>query len=446
VPVSNLARFFVLFFFLATSLAPAAQVPLSDEDRVLLEKIEKDSIQYFIRYADRDTGLVQDSSQPGSPASIAATGFGLASLAIAQSRGWISYRKAYDQIRKTLLALKTRAHHERGFFYHFLDMKTGKRVWRSEASSIDTALLLAGALLAAQYFRGTDLPRLAQELYERVDWKWMMNGTRLVCHGWKPESGFLPYYWDSYSELMILQALAIGSSTHPIPPESWEVWDRLEDEYNGKRIVFCTSGSLFTYQFAQAFIDFRELSDGGINYFDNSAKATTANWEYSVSFREQHKGYSESSWGLSASLGPGGYKAYGAKPGLGLHDGTVAPYASIASLVFTPELSLRTIKFFYENYQDTLYGPHGFKDAFNLDKKWWAREYLGIDQGISVMMLENFLSEGSVWQKFMKLPAIQKWIEVCKLRAPETRLAAKVQPELIPSEGIVAPSGSRSLQ
>lgn len=393
------------------------EVVSSPEDRLLLEKIEKDSIQYFIRNSDSQTGLTRDSSRPGSPASIAATGFSLASLAIAQSRGWISYAEAYQRIKRTLDTLRTKADHKNGFFYHFLDTRTGKRVWRSEASSIDTALLLAGALLAAEYFQGTDIPRLAQDLYERVDWKWMMNGTRLVCHGWKPESGFLPYYWDSYSELIILHALAIGSPTKPIPQEAWQEWDRLEDEYNGKSVVYSYTGSLFTYQFSQAFIDFRNLNDRGVNYFENSRKATLTNREYSLSFKGQYQAYLEDSWGLSASLGPGGYKAYGGKPGLGLHDGTIAPYASIASIVFTPELSIQTVKFFYEQHRDSLYGVFGFKDAFNPDKKWWSQEYLGIDQGISVLMLENFLTEGDVWEKFMRLPAIQKWIELCGLKS-----------------------------
>ena len=392
-----------------------AQVPLSQEDRLLLEKIEHDSVQYFLRFSDRDTGLTHDSSRPGSPASIAATGFSLASLAIAQAHGWIPRERAYQQIHRSLQTLKQQAHHQNGFFYHFLDPQTGQRVWRSEASSIDTALFFAGALLAAQYFEDTDIPRLVQELYRRVDWKWMMNGTKLICHGWTPESGFLPHYWDSYSELIILQALAIGASENAVPAESWEAWDRLEDEYNGKRIVYSYSGSLFTYQYAHAFIDFRGLSDRGIDYFENSKKASIANWEYSLSFRDRYQAYSESSWGLSASLGPGGYRAYGAKPGLGLHDGTIAPYASIASLVFTPDLSLQTIKFFYRQYRETLYGPYGFKDAFNLDKKWWSPEYLGIDQGISVLMIENFLSDGGVWRKFMRLTVIQKWIELCGL-------------------------------
>lgn len=407
-----------------------AEPRLSAEDRNLLEKIQKDSIQYFLRHSDRETGLTQDSSRPGSPASIAATGFSLASLAIAESRGWVSYSQAYAQIRRTLRALLNRAHHQNGFFYHFLDARSGRRVWASEASSIDTALLVAGALLAAQYFKGTEIPRLAEQIYERVDWTWMMNGTALVCHGWKPESGFLPHYWDSYNELIILQALALGSPTHPIPPEAWDAWDRLEDEYNGKRIVYSHSGSLFTYQFAHAFIDFRELNDRGINYFENSKKAALANWEYSLSFKDQFPTYSEASWGLSASLGPGGYKAYGAKPGMGLQDGTVAPYASIASVIFTPELSLRAIKFFYENYQDSLYGPSGFRDGFNLKKKWWAREYLGIDQGISVLMLENFLTEGGVWERFMKLSSIQRWIKLSGLRPEASVPAVKSSAEI----------------
>lgn len=391
---------------------------LSEEDRQLLEKIERDSLEYFIRYSHPETGLTQDSTLPGSPASIAATGFSLASLGIAQSKGWIPYEKAYKQVLKTLRTLRLHAHHQNGFFYHFLDLKTGRRAWRSEASSIDTALLLAGALLAAQYFEGTDIPRLVQELYDRVDWHWMLNGSSLLCHGWKPESGFLPYYWDSYNELVILQALAIGALKNPIPSESWDAWDRLEDEYNGKRIVYAHTGSLFTYQYAQAFIDFRQLRDRGINYFENSRLATIANREYSLSFVDKYRTYSEASWGLSTSLGPGGYRAYGAKPGLGIHDGTVAPYASIGSLVFTPEISLAAIKFFYIQYKDLLYGPYGFKDAFNIDKKWWSREYLGIDQGISVLMLENFLSKGGVWEKFMRLPAIQRWIEVSGLDKP----------------------------
>lgn len=402
-----------LLFIQSSSLA----AEISQEDRQLLEKIQKDSAQYFIRSSNKNTGLTKDSSRPGSPASIAATGFSLASMAIAQDRGWIPKEYAQKQIQKTLNTLLTKADHEKGFYYHFLDPLTGKRVWKSEASSIDTALLVAGALTAGEYFPGTNIQRMAQKIYERVNWPWMLNGSLLICMGWVPETGFLPYYWDSYNELLILQALALGSPTYPIPPEAWQEWERREDVFNNRKVVFAHSGSLFTYQYSHAFINFKKINDRGINYFENSVQATLANIEYSLSFRNQYKGYTEVSWGLSASDGPGGYKAYGAKPGLGIHDGTLAPYAAISSIVFTPKESISAARFFYENYQTELYGIFGFKAAFNLSKNWWSRDYIGIDQGISVLMLENFLQGGAIWKKFMALPAIQSWIQTNQLEA-----------------------------
>lgn len=391
----------------------------SAEDITLLKKIEQDSIQYFVRMSDKTTGLTRDSSQPGSPASIAATGFSLAAFAIGQSHGWIPKDYAYDRIRLTLQTLLHKAEHQNGFFYHFLDTRSAKRVWGSEASSIDTALLIAGALVASQYFPDTEIDRMTQAIYERVNWEWMMNRSSLICMGWKPESGFLPYYWDTYNELIILHALAIGAPAMPVPAEAWNAWLRNEDAYNGRPVIYSHSGSLFTYQFAQAFIDFKKIDDRGVNYFDNSVNATLANRDYSLSFRDQHKTYSEDSWGLSASLGPGGYRAYGAKPGEGTHDGTIAPYAALSSIVFTPEQSVRATNYFYRTHGNKLYGHFGFKDAFNLDKQWWAQEYLGIDQGITVLMLENFLNDGMVWNHFMRLDAVERWIRLCDLGKTE---------------------------
>lgn len=411
-------RPFRLFLITAALLPlfPLNACALSPADRELLTQIEKDTVQYFVRYSDKQSGLTRDSSRTGSPASIAATGFALAAIAVGGDRGWIPKDYAFQQIKKTLATLLDKAEHQNGFFYHFLNPQTGKRIWASEASSIDTALLVAGALLAGQYYPGTEIEKMAQKIYERINWRWMMNESPLICMGWKPESEFLPYYWDSYNELLILQALALGSPTHPIPPEAWQEWQRTEGEYNGKKIVHSHSGSLFTYQYSHAFIDFRKLLDIDINYFSNSQAAALANREYSLSFQSQHKSYSENSWGLSASLGPGGYKAYGARPGEGLHDGTVAPYAALSSIVFTPEISIPAVRFLFQRYQKNLYGPFGFKDAFNLDKNWWADEYLGIDQGISVLMLENFLNQEIIWGKFMRLKSIQRWIGICKLQ------------------------------
>jgi len=390
--------------------------PISEEDRLFLEKIEKDSFQYFVRMSDKVTGLTRDSSQPGSPASVAATGFSLAAFAIGTSHGWIDQNYGREYLEKTLSALLHKAEHKKGFFYHFLDPRSAKRVWKSEASSIDTALLVAGALVAAQYYPDTKIERLAHQIYERVDWQWMMNGSDLICMGWKPETGFLPYYWDSYNELIILQALAIGAPQNAIAKEAWQAWFRREGEYNGKEIIYSHSGSLFTYQYSHAFIDFRELNDRGVNYFQNSILATQANYEYSMAKQGHHLGYSHNSWGLSASLGPGGYRAYGALPGEGLHDGTIAPYAAAASIVFTPELSINTLRFFYERHGEDLYDRFGFRDAFNLDKNWWSKEYLGIDQGIIVLMLENYLNDGIIWKRFMQLDGIKKWIDLAELQ------------------------------
>ncbi|HTL46732.1 MAG TPA: glucoamylase family protein [Verrucomicrobiae bacterium] len=417
------SRFWALFLagcLLFPAVAPAEDFSLNPQDRDLLKKIQKDTFYYFTRMSDKETGLTRDSSRPGSPASIAATGFSLAALAIGASNKWVPEEWAYEALRKTLKNLLTKAQHEHGFFYHFLDPRSSRRVWASEASSIDTALLVAGALVAAQYYPGTDIERMAHELYNRVDWQWMQNGNDLVCMGWKPESGFLPYYWDTYNEHLIIQALAIGSPTHAIGRNAWNAWQRLEDDYNGHHVVYGNSGSLFMYQFPQAFIDFRNLDDAGVNYFTNSREAALANRDYSLAVRHLHKGYSEFSWGLSASLGPGGYKAYGAKPGEGLEDGTIAPYAALSSIVFTPKESVATARFFFDQYANDLYSHFGFKDSFNLDKHWWAGEYIGIDQGVTLLMLENFLNDGIIWKKFMDLEAVKKWIEVCKLRAKGT--------------------------
>ena len=318
-------------------------------------------------------------------------------------------------------------------------MRTGKRTWKSEASSIDTALLVAGALTAAQYYPNTEIEKRAKKIYARVNWEWMMNHSSLVCMGWSPETGFLPYYWDSYNELLILQALALGAPVYPIPPEAWNAWSRNEDEYNGHKVINSYSGSLFTYQYPHAFIDFRNLNDLDINYFKNSVEASLANRDYSMSFEKTSKSYSAYSWGLSAATGPGGYRAYGGKPGQGIQDGTIAPHAAIGSLPFTPKESLAAIKFFYLKLGDKIYKQYGFTGSFNLDKKFYSSEYLGIDEGIILLMIENFSNDGSIWKKFMTLPCIKDWIQITgidKKRPPAKNQSA--QELSVKSEAVVA--------
>lgn len=398
---------FLLFFSLASSALGIS------EDEKFLNKLERDSFHYFIRERNPRNGLIKDSSRLGSPCSIAAVGFGLTALCIGESRGWISRRKAYTRILQILLTFKYKVQHERGFFYHFLDMRTGKRAWNSEASSMDTALFLAGALFAGEYFKGTEVEKIAWELYRRVDWPWMMNGKMVMCMGWKPEKGFLGYYWDRYSEAMILYGLAIGSPTHPIDRDCWFEWKRPVGLYAGYEVVYSYFGSLFTYQYSHAWIDFRRLSrESDMNYYANSVNATLANRQFCIDKQAEHKTYGEDSWGLTACIGPDGYKGYGAKPGMAINDGTIAPSGMAGSIVFTDKECIKGLRFLYDRHKRFLYGKYGFKDALNMDKNWWAEEYLGIDVGITVLMIENYRT-GMVWDTFMRIGPVKSWIKRC---------------------------------
>lgn len=403
-------RVAVLIICIMSLVLGEAFADSSDEN--FLDKLEYDSILYFIRESNPANGLIKDSSRPGSPCSTAVVGFGLTAICIGESRGWIAKDDAYYLVLKILKTFRDTVPNEKGFFYHFLDMRTAQRTWNSEISSIDTALFLAGALFAGEYYKGSEVETIAKELYERVEWPWMLNRRSILCMGWKPEDGFLWYYWDSYSEAMILYALAIGSPTHPIPAECWFEWKRPVDSYKDYKAIYCSTGSIFTYQYSHAWIDFRELYEGDINYFSNSTNAVKANRQFCIDNSGTHKAYGEDSWGLSACLGPDGYKGYGARPGEAFHDGTIPPYGIAGSMPFDPVTSLKSLNKLYADHKKFLYGKYGFKDAFNLDKNWWAEEYLGLDVGITVLMIENYRS-ALVWNKFMMIPAIKNWISKC---------------------------------
>ena len=411
--ITQMKKQITLVLAVCLSVSFSIAVFAQDPREKFLDKLEQDSFHYFIKEINPENGLIKDSSRPGAPSSVAAVGFGLTALCIGESRGWISEKEAYERVLQILKTFRDKVPHEHGFFYHFLDMRTGKRAWNSEVSSIDTALFLAGALFAGEYFKATPVEKVARELYERVEWPWMMNGRKVMCMGWKPERGFLWYYWDSYSEAMILYALAIGSPTHPIDKEAWFEWKRTLGSYKGYEVIYSYFGSIFTYQYSHAWIDFRKLYDeGGINYYTNSLKASLANREFCIDNQGEYKGYGEDSWGITACIGPDGYKGYGAKPGMALNDGTIAPSGMAGSIVFTKDESIKGLKSLYDTHKRFLYGKYGFKDAFNIDKNWWAEEYLAIDVGITLLMVENHRT-GAVWNTFMAVRPIQSWINTC---------------------------------
>lgn len=415
---STKTSFLILFLFIPILIInrpfPISAGARTDGDDEFLEKIAGDSFKFFWEEANPGNGLIPDSSRTGSPCSIATVGFGLTALCIGAERGWITKPQAYDRIIKTLKYFYEKVPAVHGFYYHFLDMEDGRRVWNSELSSIDTAIFIAGALTCAEFFKGTEIEEVANKIYERVDWPWMLNGREVLCMGWKPDAGFLPYYWDTLSELMILYALAIGSPTHPIPPSSWDAWKRPSGKYGEHIFYYCTTGSLFVYQYSHAWIDFKSVRDKYADYWENSVQATLANRQFCIDNTDRFIGYTEYSWGLTACIGPDGYKGYGGGPGNPYHDGTIAPSAAAGSLPFTPEISIRTLKTIRAILGKRIYGKYGFLNSFNLDRDWVSNEYLGIDTGITVLMIENYRS-GFVWKYFMNHTAIKKWISLCMI-------------------------------
>ncbi|MDD5218902.1 MAG: glucoamylase family protein, partial [Candidatus Omnitrophica bacterium] len=386
-----------------------AAVTLTDEE--LLDEIQRRCFDYFVKESDPRTGLVRDRADNfrkgaiQAPASIAAVGFALSAYPVGVERGWIDYATAFERTRRTLRFFLEQAPEEHGFFYHFLKMDSGERANRSELSSIDTALFLAGALFAAEYFDHSEIRDLAMKIYERVDFPWMLHGGETLVMGWYPESGFDRMRWDHYNEAMILYLLAIGSPTHPIPAESWKKIARPVGSYHGYRLI--QMPPLFTHQYSHIWIDFRDKNDGFADYFKNSVNATLANRAFCIDEAKNFATYGPDSWGLTASDGPFGYRAYGAPPGWAIHDGTVAPTASGGSIVFAPQECIACLRHFYEDLGDKLWGLYGFSDAFNLDRGWFAQEVIGIDQGAMLLMIENYRS-GLIWKKMKKNPYLRK--------------------------------------
>ena len=427
-----LSKFSFILLTALSGVCPRGLSALDGKDAEFLDMVEKQSFQYFVKAMNPANGLVLDkASNSGSPdfkyapASIAAVGFGLASLTAGAERGWIGKAAAAEQVRTTLEFFSEKMESEHGFFYHFVDMETGKRVWDCELSSIDTALFIAGALTAAQYFESPEIKGLAKKLYERVDWKWMANGSPFLSMGWKPGRQFLPHVWSDYNESMVMYILAMGSPTFPLTAESWAAIKRPRGKYKGHELIY--SPPLFTHQFSHAFIDFRNKRDAFADYFENSVQATLANRQFCIDSAASFKTYGKDSWGLTASIGPDDYKAYGAPPGPALHDGTVAPSAAAASIVFTPEYSIAAMRNFYSRYRDELWGSYGFADSFNLDRDFFAPDAYGINQGPTVLMLENYRS-GLIWKLFMSRPEVGKGMKAAGFGSAAADLSGPQEP------------------
>ncbi|HXI24411.1 MAG TPA: glucoamylase family protein [Pyrinomonadaceae bacterium] len=420
-----------------SAFEPPSQSPrtFSARDRSFLEDLERRSFQYFWEHAGASTGLVLDRTRTdGAPAdedhrtvaSIAATGFGLTAICIGAERGWVKRDAARERVRTTLRFFADHALQEHGWFYHWMDVNTGARMWKSEVSSIDTALLLAGALTARQYFHDdAEIVRLATVIYERIDFPWMLNGhPTLLSMGWRPESNFIKARWDDYSEHPILYLLAIGSPTHPITTEAWYAWKRNWNYYKGYKYLGATP--LFTYQYSHAWVDFRgrrEASGEHIDYFANSVTATLAHRQFCLDLAKEFPSYGPNVWGISASDSVKGYVAWGGPPRDPAIDGTVVPYAAAGSSMFVPTLAVAALKTMRAKYPQ-VYGKYGFADAFNPNTGWIDRDVIGIDLGITILGVENARSE-FVWRWFMKNPEINNALKLVELK--KTRVRERTQ-------------------
>lgn len=410
----------------------------TDED---LGRLQWTTLDYYLKESNPVNGLIRDKTDPTAPASIAAVGMALAAIPIIVERGIVPREFGVSLALKRLRFFHASPHGPepdatgyQGFYYHFLDMDTGRRVWKCELSTIDSAFLFAGMLTVAMYFDHdtadeAEVRRLAEDLYRRADWNWARDGGPTLTHGWRPESGFIPHRWEGYDEGLLLNVLGLGSPTHPMPAESYAAYCAT---YQWKQIYareLLYSGPLFTHQLSHQWIDFRGIRDTfmhdhGSDYFENTRQATFVQQEYAIRNPLEFVGYGEYCWGFTACDGPGwvkrmigkvdrqffDYIARGAP--FGPDDGTVAPWVVVASLPFVPEIVIPTVR----NLARMNLGmtqPYGFKPSFNQTftvedspTGWWVTTYhFGIDQGPVALMIENYRT-GLIWNLMRRCPYV----------------------------------------
>jgi hypothetical protein len=388
---------------------------MKSSDKKLLEEVQHRAVRFFWEKADPTTGLVNDRANNFGPddetvASIASTGYGLAALLIAVERGWIERSQAALRARITLHFLLTMPE-QHGWLVHFVDRTTGERVWRSEYSSIDTALLMMGALVCGQFF-GTenataDIATLSDTLYRRLDWHWMLTNDdaqpkkKVLSHGWHPETGFIPNNYADYSEAILLYLLGLGAPERPLPHSVWDAFERPLQTYAG--IEWLKAGPIFIHQMPYGYFDLRDQRDRlGFDYWVSSTNAMKIHRQYCVDRAGERQTYAHGFWGLNASDGPDGYVAYGVAGDP--DDGTISPTGAICSITFIPELAISTARSLYERNAGALWGNYGFVNAFNIDRNWSSSVVIGIDLGMALLAIENHRS-GFIWNLVKSLPS-----------------------------------------
>ncbi|HEY5807413.1 MAG TPA: glucoamylase family protein [Povalibacter sp.] len=433
--------------------------PDRDADPVL-NNLERRTFRYFWYTTNKKNGMVPDRYPTPSFASIAAVGFGLTAYVAGAERGYVSRAQARLRVLRTLRFLEQLPQGPdesgmagyKGFYYHFVHMEDGLRYGTSELSTVDSALLFAGVLLCQSYFdrdiaAEAEIRDLAEKIYSRADWNWAQNRPPAISHGWRPETGFLRFDWRGYNEAMLLYVLALGSPTHAVEDGAWQEWMETYKSHWGKFSgqEFLSFGPHFGHQYSHVWIDFRGIQDEfmrgkGMDYFENSRRATYAQRNYAIDNPMRWRGYDSEIWGLTASDGPAdtvqifnnderGFFTYAARGTASPHlvdDGTIAPTAAVGSIAFAPEIVIPTIRAFRARFGENLYQRYGFLDSVNPSFTyndvplrhgrivpgigWIANDYLGIDQGPIVAMIENYRSE-VIWKTMQRNPHIRRGLE-----------------------------------
>lgn len=389
----------------------------------VLELEAKGCFDFFWNEANTDKhsdgyGLILDQSKNKQVASIASVGFGLTAIIIGIERGWITYQEGFERTKGTLKTFLNNVEHDDGFFYHFLDMKTAKKnkSFYDCASIIDTTLFLNGAITSSEYFGG-EIAELFEQIYARIDWTvYYDESVNQFYMGYTKEKGGFGH-WDTYAEQLTQYLLGVASPTYPVPVKIYQGFERRLGKYGPYEFVNSPGGALFVHQFSHAWFDFKKYLDcDGMDWFENSVKATKANRQYCIDNPNGFKTYHENSWGLTACASPNGYIVPGGPPFYPNvkpnNEGTVPPAGAAGSIVFTPDESIAALNYYYKHHPK-LWGKYGFQDAYNLDvePEWYADHVIGIDKGITLLMIENYQT-GLVWELYMKNKYVKKGIQL----------------------------------
>lgn len=423
---------------------PFAVTPHTQTDEAFLDMVQHAAFDFFWYEANPNKGLIRDRNQKGSAASIASSGFGLAGIGIGIERGWITREQGVKRVLNSLRFLasvptqdKTNSTGYKGFYYHFLNTEGGYKTGDVELSTIDTGLLLMGVLFAKEYFTGNsadeiEIRALATEINNRVEWTWAMPRSPRIVMGWKPDTGFLTSDWWGYTEAMFMYIVALGSPTYPITASAWTTWTASYNWQTHYGYSFVIFPPLFGHQYTMNFIDMRDIKDSymrtkGIDYHENTRRATLAQRAYCIQNPNNFTGYRENLWGITASDVPGGYAARGAPPNWG-DDGTLVPTAPGGSFAHTPTESLAALREMYNQYRVSLWSAYGFKDAFHPGKNWFATDVIGIDQGPILLAIENYRT-GLIWKTLIKNDVIQRGLRRAGFKGPNV----KSEEETLPS-------------